>query len=759
MLSNISYPAHKTYSTFDEDSPLLFFLQHFKNSNKLQFHLGFYSSKVFSLLGKSLAIFISNGGNIELIINHVLTSSDKNMLLDVESSIDTFPEDFDKELIEFLNSDKTDIKHFFNCIAYLIRKGRIQIKIVKPLKGLAHSKEGLFSDGFTEVFFTGSANFTLSALTDNEEKIHVFDGTNKDNTAKIRRFKKDFEKIWSGDSENHRYLSPKETESVELNILNKTEYKEISELLTDELNDLREVINISSLSSRKVQEEIGKTQIHLSKILSKPHFPYPKGPRDYQKQAYINWKKNSYQGLFAMATGTGKTITSLNCILNEYFEKNYYRFLVLVPSIPLANQWKNEIENKFNFSSVIICNSRNPGWANDLRSSLKSINITAEGNVVIVATYSTFKTDRFRNTLFNGFGNLINTLTLIADEVHSMGSSRLLKTLPENIIKRIGLSATPERVYDQEGSLKLTKFFNSSPPTYTYQYNMYDAIDNGVLCPYFYYPTFFSLEDEELNQYLELTDQLRKHIDPQTGTYSKSKDAEKLLILRKNIIHKAKNKLSCLISIIEDIGPTEFKDAFIYVPEGFEPDYNRDDDFLLDTSDKRLLETYTKEIYDRFGLKLKSFTGETKGRDHILQMFEEGKYDALLAMKCLDEGIDVPRTRIAVFCSSTGNPRQFVQRRGRVLRTFKDKSHAIIYDLIASPVEDDARLNQSQRKAEINIFKSELRRVINFVALCDNRREIVKGSLNDLCEKLEIDLNQEILNELEKYNCHEKTDV
>ena len=144
------------------------------------------------------------------------------------------------------------------------------------------------------------------------------------------------------------------------------------------------------------------------------------------------------------------------------------------------------------------------------------------------------------------------------------------------------------------------------------------------------------------------------------------------------------------------------------------------------------------------------FTGETNNRDQILNQFKDGYLDALLAMKCLDEGVDVPQTKYAIFCSSTGNPRQYIQRRGRVLRTHKDKEYAIIYDLIVKPTINHTNTDENLTKMEKNIFLSELRRLVNFAVLSENKDQSLQD-LEPLCNNLDIDIYELANNELNNY--------
>jgi len=469
-------------------------------------------------------------------------------------------------------------------------------------------------------------------------------------------------------------------------------------------------------------------------------------------QAYQNWVANDYKGLFAMATGTGKTLTSLNCVLQEYILNNFYKFLVLVPTTALAKQWVEEAADKFNYQNIILCCSENPNWKEELARIGKSVIFGRPMNYGIITTYASFKGIKFQTTFKEFFQEDYNNITLIADEAHNFGSSGFLKVIPDFISKRIGLSATPERQFDEEGNKMLNEYFSCSDEEYTFDYNMKTAIENKILCRYYYHPVIVNLEIDEQERYLKISKELLKYLDPETGKYRESEYVNNLLIKRKNIIHKAQNKLNALVKVVNEIGKDNFKRAFIYVPEGIEVDYSEKDQIPLEYEEdtSKLIDTYVNELYSNFELKMAKFTGETKNRDQILTQFKQGKLDALLAMKCLDEGVDVPQTQYAVFCSSTGNPRQYIQRRGRVLRMHKEKEFAIIYDLIVKPTIDHTNTDESLTKMEKNIFLSELRRLVNFAVLSENKDESLEG-LEELCYDLDIDIYELANNELNNY--------
>jgi superfamily II DNA or RNA helicase len=752
MLKNVLWAEDRDYNTGSDDEPLQFYIDALCNSTSFNLLLGYFSSSAINVLSLGFANFIHKGGKMRAIINNVLSEEDKKAIEKGQDK-DNFSTVYDFNNIKELESSLDQYgRHFFECFAWLIANDKIEIKIIKPKnrKGISHYKSGVFSDGENLVGFNSTCNFSYFGFIENLEHLDCsLSWEDERSFKKIKKQEVDFEKIFSEESDLVDYLK---IEDVKIAIKDKFGDKNIQELLIQE-KDLLEKRN-EIFNKTKIQTSI-KNAIELinqfEEIEKQPRFPYKEGPRPYQTKAYQNWVENDRKGLFAMATGTGKTITSLNCILEDYKINNFYKFIVLVPTISLATQWEKEITKKFNFEEVTICSSLNNNWEESVRSYGRNIRLGNDANFCILLTYATFRGKRFQNLFNDLFSTEFKNITLIADEAHTFGSTNLLKVLPVGIEKRIGLSATPERQYDEVGELELCNFFNSFPPKYTFDYNMRKAIDDKVLCKYYYYPIIVELETEELNAYRDITKELIKFLDPKTGRYKDDPYVNMLLIKRKNIIHKARKKANCLTNIIDDIGKEKFKYAFIYVPEGYDTNYADNDLDQNNEDDDSIIDLYTTLLYEKYKFKLKKFTGETKQRDEILSQFSNGKLDALLAMKCLDEGVDIPQTQYAIFCSSTGNPRQYIQRRGRVLRYHGEKQYAYIYDMIVKPVLDVTTTDSNQIKLEKNILMSELKRLINFAVLAENKLDCLT-KLEDLCYSFDIDIYDLANIEEEKYN-------
>lgn len=732
-------PLHRRFKSGTEWEPVGFFSNGLCCANKFDLMLGFFSSTAINVLSDGFASFLYHGGQMRMIINDFLSQEDKNAIMVGEDDL-ALPDIDIKNIGAIRDTLSQRDKHFFECLAWLIRNDKIEIKVVSPKydSGISHTKTGVFSDGKNKIAFEGSCNFSRTALIDNIESFTVSCDWDGDvSMANIHEIERDFEETFGGKNTSVDYLP---VEEIKTRITDAFDNKDIVELLKDERriigeqNENTESASIKkalSFARKKVAQDIEKSNdvYYRSFNDGKPHFPYSSGPRDYQQHAFENWLNNGQKGLFAMATGTGKTITALNCLLEIYKRKGYYKSIILVPTATLVDQWEEECL-KFSFSNVIKVYSKNPTWTEEVDRLVfnEKYDSESKGNMsfIIIATYTSFCRERTFNML-NQFDR--RRTLLIADECHNMGSTRMLKRMKEICYgRRIGLSATPERQFDDKGNHAIRKFFNVTDKNYTFEYSMKKGIENGVLCKYLYFPHLVRLNATEMAEYEDLSLKIAKYFNYETCGFKDDDEILKMLLLkRKRIIHKAIGKLEIFKRIISD----RFKDkgnlkyTLIYVPEGNKPDYMPDeDDFDVsdviddDAEADHLINLYTRAVCDLDqSITVRKFISGQKDRDEILEDFANGKIQVLTSMKCLDEGIDVPRSEMAIFCSSTGNPRQFIQRRGRVLRQHKDKKIAIIHDLVVAPMIGET---SASYRMEQSLVRNELLRVNNFASLSEN---------------------------------------
>jgi len=724
MLSDVHF-KHSYTSGYDE--PKDFFTEALIESCNFDLGLGFFSSSGIRSLSYGFALFIANGGKMRVVMNHILSKEDKEV---IENGQKHLIEDFEdnilcdiKKLIETLSKED---EQFFRCLSYLISVDRIKfLATISTKGGLGHDKYGIFKDEKgNKVAFIGSANFSQSALELNGETITVFTSPNDDN--RIAEYQTLFDQSWENDTPHLIHIP---IEHVKTFIREKFPEAPLTNLIEEGIN-LRESIGMDNDVPPKYYKPISKRILDKIELKEQePRFPFPE-ERKIQIDAYNAWIGNGKKGMFAMATGSGKTVTALNCIRKQYKENGYYKAIIVVPTQALAIQWEHEAKS-FNFQNIVSTHS-DKDWKDVLSRYITRSILDSTKSIILITTYATFNRNDIQSFLKKVRG--AETFIYVADEAHNIGSQNSLKHLPEMINWRIGLSATPERIYDDLGTEKLYEFFDSKPPKYTYRYTMKQAIEEGILCHYDYYPIFIELTSSEMEEYERISDQLRKYIDADTGKYKLN--AERLLLKRKRIIHKAENKKIAISDLLEELKQKQKLDyTFVFVPEGYEPDYSINDSYNIDQDDIHIIDEYA-QMFKEHGYSYHKYISGLDDAPSILQNFADGDIQILLSMKCLDEGVDIPRAEHAIFCSSTGNPRQFVQRRGRVLRKCKGKEKARIWDLIVTP----PNILDESNKIERNLFFNEVKRIVNFAALADNQIDILYGNLLAYCETLKINL-------------------
>ena len=725
MLQNGAFKI--VYSTGETD-PIDFYTEALLESNHLDLCLGFFSTSGFRVLNYGFAYFLSQGGTLRLVINNILTPEDKDAIQKgIDSNIDAI---FENRLLsnieELKNSLSKKNQHFYKCISWLISQKRLSLISIVPAHnkpGIAHHKFGIFSDKVSDkVAFSGSLNFSESALLYNLETISCYRSWT-DEKARVDYYNTLFRRIWLGQNTSVRFLP---IEKIRTQISSAFPAPDLDELLKQELEiindefyddkDIPDLPNGLRKIKKRILDQLGKG---IAKDDDSPK------PRDYQSEAMRNWKTNGYQGFFEMATGTGKTFTALFASLELKNNLNNCFLLILVPTISLAEQWSTEVK-KVGYHSIVIANSSQRNWDQNLTRVLNNFKLKTIDQGVCITTYETYKSTRFE-VFKNKFPK--NTF-LIADEAHSMGAPKMLEDLPYYLNYRLGLSATPHRHFDDSGTRRLLTFFNAEKES-TFKLDLKEAIREEFLCQYKLYPHQAILNEVEYQSYIKLTKEISRKANIKNDKFEESNAyLEKLLRDRRNILNRASDKFRVLNQIIDDVKSRHgsVKHTLVYCPEG-----------KNDEENDNIIDLYGRFLGMEKGLRIAKFTGETSPDDRmeILDDFEAGKVDCILAMKCLDEGVDVKQTKIAIFLASSTNPRQYIQRRGRVLRTHKTKSFAELHDILAIPPEtlEDEKL----LKVEKTIIKQELSRYKEFAEDALNYVEATRP-LKPILEKYEIEL-------------------
>lgn len=725
MLEKIKWPESRQYRSNSSFEPIDFYLECLINSNKLDLLLGYFSSSAINILSIGFATFIYKGGRLRLIINDILLEKDKKS--------------FEKGINGIINDDLIDIHNieslketlsrsdqfFFDCLSWLIKHERIQFKIIRPKnkRGVSHFKSGIFYDNKSKIAFTSSCNFSANALLYNLEELSVIDPIDGPvQNVQLRQKEDEINRIFNNSDDTVEYLDISEVKDTIIRIGNE---RDITDLIDEQKKLLKDVKN-SKL--KKHNKFLNKVEESLEEYNTKPRFPYNSSPREYQTEAYRKWLEKNCTGIFAMATGTGKTITALNCVLEEFNKEQNYYILILVPSNILLVQWEREVRH-FNFRNIMLFGGGNdgikeiPNYVSNFKAGLKK-------NMVMISTYDSFVTDTFQKH----FSKIQEHFTLIADEAHNIGATNVLKRFEKlNTKKKIGLSATITRKYDIDGTNSIKSFFNDDYP-YCYSYSMKKAMISGWLSDYYYYPKIVYLNEDEQDLYNSISKELLKYFNFESGKYKDYKIVKTLLLKRKNIIHQAENKLLIYKNIIRDLYENDkLKYVFTYVPIG------SDNEGVSSTDEKRFIYKYLNATIEIIpNIKASTYTSYSDFRDDIIRGFSEGKIDMLLAMKMLDEGVDIPRAQIGIFASSTGNPREYIQRRGRLLRMHDKKDFAYIYDMIVVPKPNYS--SELMYRFEKNMVFNELIRVAHFSSLSMNFKDS-KNKLQDICDRYDLDLD------------------
>ncbi|WP_414752220.1 DNA phosphorothioation system restriction enzyme [Anabaena sp. CCY 9910] len=439
-----------------------------------------------------------------------------------------------------------------------------------------------------------------------------------------------------------------------------------------------------------------------------PRMPLSVQLRQYQRQAMTNWFANNGRGTLKMATGSGKTITALAITCELYQQISLQVLLVVCPYRHLVTQWGRECE-KFNLRPILAFENLR-SWQSQLSTQLYNLRSGSQGFVTVITTNSTLIGDGFQSQL-----KYFPAKTLIiGDEAHNLGAPKLEESLPRRVGLRLALSATPERYFDDGGTQSLFDYFG---PVLQPEFTLRDAIAQGALVHYLYYPILVELTEAESIAYLKLTKRIgrsllyRERNHGESSNFEDNEDLKPLLMQRARLIGAAANKLNALRQLMATRRETTH--TLFYCSDG-----------SLETGQRsslHQLKAVAKILGGELGYKVSTYTAQTslQEREILRRQFESGALQGLVAIRCLDEGVDIPAIQTAVILSSSGNPRQFIQRRGRVLRPHPSKERATIYDMIVLPPD----LDRETIEVERNLLRKELRRFVEFADLADNAGE------------------------------------
>ena len=566
---------------------------------------------------------------------------------------------------------ETNIKNsYVDVLAWMVKNDLLEIKVAikldengKPTFGKdggLHSKIGIFKDCVGNyITINGSNNETPYGWGKNSENFDVFFGWEVHDLKKLQRHINKFNKFWNDNAENYDVMDiPKAVKR---------------HLISRSVSNIGDVQFIEDIISDGEGTKQPKIKIPLY---------------DYQKTAREKWFDNGKRGIFAMATGTGKTYTALGCVDKLLKEEEKLVTIISAPQMHLVQQWRQSVISYGlfdEFDEVIVVDSSNSNGKTQFKNAVYKVDMNRLSHILILTTHKSFSSDDFYDFIINDDFNC--SFLFIGDEMHGLGSHTRRMGLIPQYNYRLGLSATPQRHFDDIGTDYLFDYFGGEVYSFSLERALEEinpATDLTYLTPYCYYPYFLELTIDELFKFRSLSNQIRNESNKDEPDYKK---IENLMFRRANILKEADNKYDLLRNILNDM---------------------EDKSNLLVYCNENQIDEVVNILGNEFDLKVTTFTSKNdiSERELILGNFANGNYDGLVAMHCLDEGVDVPSASRAILMCNSTNPREFIQRVGRIIRRDKNKSKAEIYDMIIKP----SKTNQEFYQIEQNIFDKELDR-------------------------------------------------
>jgi superfamily II DNA or RNA helicase len=651
--------------------------------------VGFFSSAIYALAWPSLRQFVDQGGKMRLICSPVLSVDDTNALREgYTARRDAVQGELLKsEFVRMLAAQGT-VKPA-KVLASLVAIGIVDFRIawVGEVAGghpkrLFHDKVGIFRDQDGDaVAFKGSMNETWPglALDGNLESVDVFLSWAGDREkARVDKEREYFDRLWTNTFPGVVTVALPEVARNELIAASDPEHwRELVEEICIELG--------STADWTKAARFDGKILM--------PH----------QATALDAWRERDRRGIFAHATGAGKTFTAL-CAINDAFSRGE-TVLVVVPSDLLLQSWAAEMRTAFDPQGLrlLVCGGGHSDWRTEERLR-KWTRVATGAPRAVLATIQTASTRDFIEACKGG-----SHLFIVADEVHRLGARNARNIFSLETGPRLGLSATPQRAGDPDGTRAIFAYFNGVvPPPFT----LFDAIKAGTLTQYAYHVHRISLEPDEQEKWHKLTKEIsrlaaraknNRNISEEMGDRLKH-----LLIRRAHILKSAKQKVSAALKVIKD-NYQQGQHWIVYCDDQSQLAQVRN--ALISAGCPDVLEYHT------------AMTGDSR---QTLELFA-ARGGVIVSIRCLDEGVNIPAVSHALILASSKNPREYVQRRGRVLRKYPGKALSHIHDIVVTPLFDP------DEPPTTAILQGELSRAIEFGAHALN-----PGCVTDL-ERLAIE--------------------
>ena len=640
---------------------------------KLDRAVGYFNSSVHVVTAQGLSSFLDNGGTFRILTSNRMDPADVKAITGARSHPSQGTDQLQARLIAAIkamlaNPQQEDAVRLTGSMVAL---NLLDIKIVLPaptvdegpsVEPIFHDKLGLFHDVYgNTVAFRGSMNETWSGLSPagNLEAVDVY----------------------------LSWAEPRERERV----LEEARYFEL--LWTDAYPSTRTVDFPEAARHVLTSAAYDNWKTATRPAPRKPTAsldPPEKSLRPHQSEALLYWNKCGQKGILDHATGGGKTLTALHAISQHLSSDGCA--LVVVPSELLLDQWTRELRRHFSRSGIrlLLAGAGHSTWRSMLNAWTRPL--SRPSNQVVLATIQTASSHDFMSAICEG-----DHLLIVVDEVHRIGSARFSRLLQLGTGPRLGLSATPRRFGDPAGTQAIFAYFGDVLQP---QFTLTDAIAAEVLTPYYYFVQTVELSAEEQDRWDALSARLQQLYAVRARLDNPSPDFDRrvriCLFQRRRLAKQASAKVPAAARVLID-------------------HYRPGHKWLL-YCDSRTQLRALRQLLSQADVQTAEYHYQMQGdRGATLRFFEEHG-GVLLSMKCLDEGVDVPAATHALILSSSCNPREYIQRRGRVLRRSPGKSLAHVFDLLVLPSLSSAR----EEKATANLLSAEFSRAVEFASGASN---------------------------------------
>lgn len=640
------------------------FLPVSKSSSDFECLSGYFSSKGIAELAEPLSILFRNPlAKGRFIISPNLSTEDKEALVTAYNN--------DESLFEFLTENEDITKESLTTatlktISYLIKRKRLDIRIALMKEGMMHAKIWLFSTSEGKVAIHGSSNATKSGLITNFEQL-VFsrEWESKSSQTIVDSYQNRFNSFWDDRRLDSHTL--KLNDKTIAGILSSTSSSIADEEFSELLQKLTKYMEEKSVAQRLI----------IPKWLN-----FRCGDYKHQGEAIDAWISNDMKGTLEIATGGGKTLTSLVCS-SMAFKEGAGILIIAVPNKPLIKQWAEDVRN-FSLNPIDTEGLGTKNIVQSIRRIIKEHDLTQQISAIIL-THDALKTEEVKKVL----AKYKHKIMLIGDEAHNLGTASFVNSPPDFIDYRLALSATPERQYDPEGTQGLLNYFGPV----IYEFPLEKAIGN-CLVPFKYTAHKIYLNQEETDLWREYTEKINSML---WSDDKKTKETvEQLQIRRRAVAEGAEGK-----SLIFKKEVSKLKDRVHSLA------------FCTDKSPGQLISV--NEVLRQEGFVFHQITGEETSNKKLMQevisSYKQGDIEMLTSKRVLDEGFNIPPIKTAYFLASSGTVRTWVQRLGRVLRKSEEtgKKFAEVHDFIVFPSESGKEFN--------SLISGELSRMQWFMSL------------------------------------------